>query len=176
MVEWYCSRSSVTDPCGLAGRADSPIGHFCLVYLIAMVILRRQTGGLSHGTVDVDQVSTPAAGQVMVVIDTVLVACSGTCGLDAADDAVFGHHFQRIVNSLPRDDSQLQPYRLADVIGNGVGCGADCAIDSQTLGGNLQTRSFQCSGYVDWMLMLAYFRHAHGLIILPILYTVKSLS
>ena len=173
---WYCSRSSVADKCVLASRTDAPVGHFCLVYLVSVVILRCQTRSLSHCTVDVDQISTPTAGQVVVVVDTVLVASSRTGGLDAADDAVLRHHFQRIVDSLTGDDSQLQPYRLADVIGNGMRRGTDCTIDSQPLGSDLQTRSFESLGYIDRVLMLNDFRLAHGFMIWPILYTVKSLD
>jgi hypothetical protein len=124
-------------------------------------MLCHKAGCLSYGAIDIDQVSAPTTCQVVVIINTMLVAGSRSRGLNATNDSMLGHYVQSIVNGLTRDDSQLEPHRLANIIGNRVRRRTHCLIDSQALGSNLQTHGFERPGNVDRILTLTDIRFTH---------------
>lgn len=120
MVVMGIERFWLFGSCILTSRANAPVGHFCLVDVVAVIMFRYETRCLTHCAIDVDHVPTPATSQMVVIVDSVLVTSGRACGLDASNDPVLGHHVQSVVNGLTRDDSQLQPHCLGNIIGDCV--------------------------------------------------------
>jgi hypothetical protein len=85
---------------------------------------------------------------VVIVADAILVACRRAGRLNAPDQARGGEKRQRVVHGLQRDGADLGSDDLGHVVGRDVRLTADCAKDSQSLGGHLDAALTKNAGLI----------------------------
>jgi len=119
-------------------RTPPPVRDLGLVYFIALVVGRRQTGRGADRAVDVHHAAANTANQVVVVVaDPILEPGRRPGGLDAPDEA-FGHQkTQGVVHRLERDGPDLGADELGHGVGRAVRLTRHGAQDSQSLGRDL---------------------------------------
>jgi hypothetical protein len=119
-------------------RTASPVRDFCLVDLIAVVVVRRETGGVADRAVDVDHTSADSADQmVMVVADAILEASRRSRWLNAADQTFGDEDAEGVVHRLKRDRPDLGPDSCSHRVGRDVGLTRYRPQDSESLSGDL---------------------------------------
>ena len=115
-------------------RTAAPVRDLGFIDLVAAVVGRRETRRVANGAIDVDHATADAADQVMVVVaDTVFVACRRAGRLNAADQALGDQHAERVVHGLQRDGADLGSYDLGDGICGDVRLTGHGAEDGQSL-------------------------------------------
>ncbi len=109
----------------LAGGADAPVGHFGFVDDETVGVARFQARSRAGRAVDVSDVATPPADDVVVVVaHPGLEAGWGAGGLDPANERGLGERAQHVLDGLRGDRAQAG----ADPRGQGVNIGVRVCV------------------------------------------------
>lgn len=83
------------------GGADAPVDDFCFIDGKAVTIGSGETGGVTHGAVNIANLATGATDHVvMVVADAPLKSGRRAAWLDAASEPVVAEGAERVVDGL----------------------------------------------------------------------------
>lgn len=121
-------------------RTAAPVRDLGLVYLVALVVLRRETWRTADRTVDVHHAAADPADQMVVIVaHTGFEAGGRTRGLNAPDEALRDEDTERVVDRLQRDRTDPRSHCLGNGIGGDVRLSRDHAQDRQSLGCDLDS-------------------------------------
>lgn len=150
-------------------RTPSPVDHFGLVDLVALVLRRGEAGSGADGAVHVHHAAARAADQMVVVVaDAILEARRRAGGLDAPDETFGDEKGETVVHGLERDGADLRADDLRHAIGRDVRLPRDRAQHGQSLGGDLNAASPEefsrvgCHGALTIAQILDSFKYCDG--------------
>jgi hypothetical protein len=126
----------------LARLAPSPEDDFSLVDNVSVIVVDLETRATAYDAVNVDGLTARTTYEmVMIIVNSLLVTCGRSCGLNSSDDCPFGEHRQGVVDGLARDCSDLSTNHTLHLISGAMWSFCHCTKDGKTLGSYLDTRT-----------------------------------